>query len=180
MCCSIWLLKMNATAGAASSARISSPSVERKAGGFQRAGRYVDDELHQALGADVALGTAAEYGHDRPTGYADFQARTDVVLRQCALLEIEFHQGVVVFGGCLDQLLVQSLGLLRFFGRDVELFAGAVLILEAVHFHQQSTSMKASNPGPGLTGYWTTTGFTREAARMDSSVASNDALSESS
>ena len=27
-------------------------------GGLQRAGRYVDDELHQALGADVALGTA--------------------------------------------------------------------------------------------------------------------------
>ena len=106
-------------------------------GGLQRAGRYVDDELHQALGADVALGAAAEYGHDRPTGYADFQARADVVLRQCALLEIEFHQGVVVFGGCFDQLLVQSLGLLRFFGRDVELFAGAVLILEAVHFHQQ-------------------------------------------
>ena len=38
MCCSIWLLKMNATAGAASSARISSPSVERKAGAFSGPG----------------------------------------------------------------------------------------------------------------------------------------------
>ena len=40
--------------------------------------------------------------------------------------------------------------------------------------------MKALNEGPWLTGYWTMTGLTREAALIDSKVDSNEALSASS
>ena len=43
-----------------------------------------------------------------------------------------------------------------------------------------STSTKALNSGPWLTGYCTMTGFTREAALIDSNVASKLAFSASS
>ena len=41
-----------------------------------------------------------------------------------------------MLGGHLDQLLVERLGTLHLVGRDVELLAAAVLVLEAVHLHQ--------------------------------------------
>ena len=74
--------------------------------GLQRAGGYVDDELHQTLRADVALAAGAEDGHDFTVGEADFQTRADVVLRERALVEVEFHQRLVVFGGHFHQFLV--------------------------------------------------------------------------
>jgi hypothetical protein len=40
--------------------------------------------------------------------------------------------------------------------------------------------MKALNSGPWLTGYCTMTGFTRDEARIDSTVASKLAFSASS
>ena len=42
-----------------------------------------------------------------------------------------------MFGGHLDQLLVQLLGLFKLFGRNFQLLAVAVVVLEAVHLHQQ-------------------------------------------
>ena len=105
--------------------------------GFLRTGRHVDDELHQTLGADVALARGAENGHHFAFRDADLQARADVVLRERAFVEVEFHQRLVVFGGHLDQLLVQLLGLFKLFGRNFQLLAVAVVVLEAVHLHQQ-------------------------------------------
>ena len=105
--------------------------------GLQRAGGYVDDELHQTLRADVALAAGAEDGHDFTVGEADFQTRADVVLRERALVEVELHQRLVVFGGHFHQLLVQLLSLFQLLGGDFQLFAVAVVVLEAEHLHQQ-------------------------------------------
>ena len=152
-------------------AAISSPSVERKARGLRRAGRHVDDELHQALGADVALGAGGEDRHDRRVADTPiFRPAADVVLRECALVEVELHEGVVVFGGRLDQLLVQCLGLVRSPrpGMSSYLRGWPFVVLEAVHLHQQHVDEGVESRAPGLTGYWTTTGFTRDAALIDS------------
>ena len=105
--------------------------------GLQRAGSDVDDELHQTLGADVALAAGAEDRHHLAFREADFQTRADVVLRERALVEVQLHEGFVVFGGHLDQLLVQLLSLVQLFGGNFQLLAVAVVVLETVHLHQQ-------------------------------------------
>ena len=102
-----------------------------------RARRDVDDELHKPLGADVALAAAAEDGHQIALGHAQLETGTYVVLRQHALLEVEFHEGVVVDGRRLRKLLIQLAGALQFLGRYFELLARAVLVGEVVHLHHQ-------------------------------------------
>ena len=104
---------------------------------LQRAGCHVDDEFHQALGADVALAAGAEDRHHLAFRNADFQTRTDVVLRECTFVEVELHERLVVFGGHFDQLLVQFLRLVYLLGGDLQFLAVAVVVLETVHLHQQ-------------------------------------------
>ena len=104
---------------------------------LQRAGCHVDDELHQALGADVALAAGAENRHQFTLGQADLQSGADVVLRERTLVEIELHERFVVFGGHFDQLLVQFLRLVHLVGGNLQLLAVAVVVLETVHLHQQ-------------------------------------------
>ena len=104
---------------------------------LQRAGCHVDDEFHQALGADVALAAGAEDRHHLAFRNADFQTRTNVVLRECTFVEVELHERLVVFGGHFDQLLVQFLRLVYLLGGDLQFLAVSVIVLEAVHLHQQ-------------------------------------------
>ena len=104
---------------------------------LQRAGCHVDDEFHQALGADVALAAGAEDRHHLAFRNADFQTRTNVVLRECTFVEVELHERLVVFGGHFDQLLVQFLRLVHLVGGNLQLLAVAVVVLETVHLHQQ-------------------------------------------
>ena len=106
-------------------------------GGLERAGGHVDDELHQTLGADVVAARCAEDGHHLAARNADFQTRADVVLRERALVEVELHERLVVLGGHFDELLVEQLCLFELLGRDFELLAVSVVVLEAVHLHQQ-------------------------------------------
>ena len=105
--------------------------------GLERSGGHVDDELHQTLRADVVLAAGAEDGHHLAVGHADLQTRADVVLREGPLVEVELHEGLVVLGGHLDELLVELLGALQLLGGDFELLAVSVVVLEAVHLHQQ-------------------------------------------
>ncbi len=104
---------------------------------LQRAGGHVDDELHESLGADVALAAGAEDGQHIAVRKADFQSVADVVLREGALLEVELHERFVVLGGRFDQLLVEGLGAFELRSRNLQLLAVAVVVLEAVHLHEQ-------------------------------------------
>ena len=76
-------------------------------------------------------------GHHLALREADLQARADVVLRERAFVEVKLHQRLVVFGGHFHQFLVQFLGLFQLLGRNFQLLAVAVVVLEAVHLHQQ-------------------------------------------
>ena len=105
--------------------------------GLERSGRHVDDELHEALGADIVLAAGAEDGHHLAFRDADLQSGADVVLREGSLVEVELHEGLVVLGGHLDELLVELLGALHLLGGDFELLAVSVVVLEAVHLHHQ-------------------------------------------
>ena len=102
-----------------------------------RTGGHVDDEFHQALGADVAFAAGAEDGHHLAFRNADLQTRADVVLRERSLVEIELHERLVVLGGHFYQFFVQLLSLLQLLGGNFQLLAVAVVVLEAVHLHQQ-------------------------------------------
>ncbi len=104
---------------------------------LQRPGGHVDDELHESLGADVALAAGAEDGQHIAVRKADFQSVADVVLREGALLEVELHERFVVLGGRFDQLLVEGLGAFELRSRNLQLLAVAVVVLEAVHLHEQ-------------------------------------------
>ena len=106
-------------------------------GGLERAGGHVDDELHQTLRADVVAARGAEDGHHLAAGQTNLQTRADVVLRERTLVEVELHERLVVLGGHLDELLVEHLSLFELLGRDFELLAVSVVVLEAVHLHQQ-------------------------------------------
>lgn len=172
-------MKTNSEVGAELSAAISRPSVVLKAGALIGPGRYVDDEFHQPLGPYVALARSAEHRDQVALGESQLQTRTQLVLRQYALVEIELHQRLVVLGGRLGQDAVQLGGPFHFRLGDFELLAYAGIALETIHFHQQHVD-EGVEAGPGLTGYCTTTGVTCEAAFNESSVPSHDAFSWSS
>ena len=106
-------------------------------GSLQRARSDIDDELHQTLRTDVALTAGAEDRHHLAVGHTNLQTGADIVLRQSALLEVELHEGLIVLGGHLDQLAVQLLRLLQLLGGNLELLAVTVVVLEAVHLHEQ-------------------------------------------
>ncbi len=105
--------------------------------GARRIGGDVDDELHDAFRADVLLCRAAEDGHHAAEGDTFAQARADVVLRESAFFEVELHEALIVLGGGLHELLIETGGLVGVLGGDVELFAGAVVVLEFIHLHHQ-------------------------------------------
>ena len=106
-------------------------------GGLERARGHVDDELHQALGPDVPLAARAEDRHHLAARYADLESGADIVLREGSLVEVELHESLVVLGGHLHELLVERLGAFQLLGRNLELLAMAVVVLEAVHLHHQ-------------------------------------------
>ncbi len=106
-------------------------------GSLERTRGHVDDELHQTLGAYVAFAAATEDGHHVALGHAQLQSRADIVLRERSLLEIELHQGIVVYRGRFGKLLIQLLGALQLLGGDLQLLARAVVVGEAVHLHHQ-------------------------------------------
>ena len=113
------------------------PLGREEFGRFERPRSDVDDELHEAFRSDVALAAGAEQRHDFTPRETDFESRTDVVLRERPLFEIELHERLVVLGGHLHQFAVQLRGALHLLGRNIELLARAVLVFEAVEFHHQ-------------------------------------------
>ena len=96
---------------------------------------YVLGELEQALHADVLLGADAEDRVGLAGGDAQVEALANLVLGEDALLEELLHQGVVEFGGLLDEGAAELLGHVRQAGGNLKVFAGAVGILEVVVFH---------------------------------------------
>ena len=113
------------------------PVRRLESGRLDRTGRYVDDEFHQPLGPYVALARSAEHRDQVALGESQLQTRTQLVLRQYALVEIELHQRLVVLGGRLGQDAVQLGGPFHFRLGDFELLAYAGIALETIHFHQQ-------------------------------------------
>ena len=95
------------------------------------------DELQHAVDADVLLCGNAEDGIGGTGGHAEVEAAHDLLLGERAFLEELLHQGVVILGGLLDQLVAGLFGLVGELGGDVEHLAGAVGVLEMVILHRE-------------------------------------------
>ena len=97
----------------------------------------LDDELHDALRADVPFRRGAEDGHPVAVGDTHAESLADFVGFEVALFEIGVHQSFVVFRCSFQQCLMQFCGPFGMFGRYGQLFARAVVVLEAEHLHEQ-------------------------------------------
>ncbi len=71
------------------------------------------------------------------TARLEFQSAANIVLRECTLLEVEFHQPLVMLGGGLHEYVVKLGGAFGLRSRDFELLARTILIGKLVHLHHQ-------------------------------------------
>ena len=71
---------------------------------IDRRGHVLDDRIEQRLHALVLEGRPHMREHDLVTDRALAQTLTDVLVRECVVLEVAVHQGVVGLGRRLDHL----------------------------------------------------------------------------
>ena len=95
-------------------------------------GNHVLGELEEPLDTDVLLCADAEHGISLAGHNSEIESLADFILGKHSGIEELLHQGVIVLSGLLDELLAHHLGLVLQLGRDIEVFAGAVGILEVI------------------------------------------------
>ena len=113
------------------------------AGSVDRSGHIVDErndvaqEFHHAAHAHVLGGAHAEYRVDRAVDQALADAEAQLVLRQLLGLEEFLHQRLVIFGGSLDQGVVQLLGAVVLLGGDFLNLGSAAVGTPGEFLHDQ-------------------------------------------
>ena len=96
-----------------------------------RAGGHVDDELHEATGADIVLRGYAKYGNGLAGCEAGGEALADFVGGELHGVEELLHQLVGTFGGLFHKLGAEAFSFVGVCGGNVLLVAG-----EVVEFHR--------------------------------------------
>src|SRR5580704_1261630 len=108
-------------------------------------GRVVDDEVHHAVGADVAQTRPKDHREDLVLANGVVQRWNQVLDRDRPFLEELFHQLVVALGDQFDQLLMRFLGLIFQVGGDFGFLAFAIaaeFVGEAFIWTRSTTPVK--------------------------------------